>query len=154
IKEIPRGEWDSLDDGGSPFMRWDWLDALEQTGCVEEETGWVPHHLVAERAGRLIGACPMYLKLHSLGEVVFDYEWAEFAHRLGIQYYPKLLVGVPFTPVTGARFLASAEERANIVPVMGRALMEIARKNNISSAHVNFCRDDEADALAQVGFVR
>src|SRR6185369_4339534 len=112
------------------------------------------HHLVAERGGRLIGACAMYLKLHSMGEFVFDYEWAEFAHRLGIQYYPKLLVGVPFTPVTGARFLASAEGRANVVTMMGRALAEIARKNNISSAHVNFCREDEAAALAEVGFVR
>jgi predicted N-acyltransferase len=154
INEIPRDEWDSLLDGGSPFMRWDWLDALEKTGCVEEETGWVPHHLVAERAGRLIGACPMYLKLHSMGEFVFDYEWAEFAHRLGIQYYPKLLVGVPFTPVTGARFLARAEERSTIVQIMGGALAEIARKNNVSSAHVNFCREEEADALAKVGFVR
>jgi uncharacterized protein len=154
INEIPRAEWDRLVDGGSPFMRWDWLDALEKTGCVEEETGWVPHHLVAERGGRLIAACPMYLKLHSMGEFVFDYEWAEFAHRLGIQYYPKLLVGVPFTPVTGARFLVSADERANVVEIMGRALAEIASKNNISSAHVNFCREEEADALAKVGFVR
>jgi uncharacterized protein len=154
MSEIPRGEWDRLVDGDSPFMRWDWLDALEKTRCVEEETGWVPHHLVAERAGRLIGACPMYLKLHSMGEFVFDYEWAEFAHRLGIRYYPKLLVGVPFTPVTGARFLTRAGENPGIVQVMGRALAEIARKNEISSAHVNFCRDEEAAALAEVGFVR
>jgi uncharacterized protein len=154
MNEIRRDDWDALVDGGSPFLRWDWLDALEKTGCVEEETGWVPHHLVAERGGRLIGACPMYLKLHSMGEFVFDYEWAEFAHRLGIAYYPKLLVGVPFTPVTGARFLARAEERSGIVQIMARALAEIARKNNISSAHVNFCRDDEADALGELGFVR
>jgi uncharacterized protein len=154
IRDIAREDWDGLLDGGSPFMRWDWLDALEQTGCVEEQTGWMPHHLVAERAGRIIGACAMYLKQHSMGEFVFDYEWAEFAHRLGIEYYPKILVGVPFTPVTGARFLAAPAERALVVQLMGRALAQIARQNNISSAHVNFCPEAEAEALAQVGFVR
>ncbi|HEY1370897.1 MAG TPA: GNAT family N-acetyltransferase [Candidatus Binatia bacterium] len=154
IKEIARDDWDRLVDGGSPFMRWDWLEALEATGCVAEETGWVPQHLVAERGGEIVGACPMYLKLHSMGEFVFDYEWAEFAHRLGINYYPKILVGVPFTPVTGARFLTAGVERRPIVQAMGRALAEIARQNKISSAHVNFCREDEAEALADAGFVR
>lgn len=154
IKEIPREDWDRLVDDASPFMRWDWLEALEATGCVEEQTGWVPQHLVAERGGEIVGACPMYLKLHSMGEFVFDYEWAEFAHRLGIAYYPKILVGVPFTPVTGARFLTTGADRRLLVQSMGRALAEIARQNKISSAHVNFCRDDEAEALAGAGFVR
>ena len=154
IAEISRETWNGLLDGGSPFMQWDWLEALEKTGCVEEETGWVPHHLVVERSGAIIGACPMYLKLHSMGEFVFDYEWADFAHRLGIEYYPKILVGVPFTPVTGARFLAAASEHPEMTELLGRALIEVARKNNISSVHVNFCPDEEADALQRVGFVR
>ena len=155
IKDIEPAAWDRLLAGGSPFLRWDWLDALEETGCVEEETGWVPHHLAVERAGELIGACPMYLKLHSMGEFVFDYEWAEFAHRLGIGYYPKMLVGVPFTPVTGPRFLtAPAADRPGLLRAMGRALAEIARDNKISSVHVNFCLEDEAEALGALGFTR
>jgi uncharacterized protein len=154
IGEIPRETWNGLLDGGSPFMQWDWLEALEKTGCVEEETGWVPHHLVVERSGAIVGACPMYLKLHSMGEFVFDYEWADFAHRLGIEYYPKILVGVPFTPVTGTRFIAAPSEHPAITELLGRALIEVARKNNISSVHVNFCRDEEAEALQRVGFVR
>jgi predicted N-acyltransferase len=154
MAEIPRDAWDRLLDGGSPFMRWDWLDALERTGCVGERTGWVPQHLVAERDDEIVGACPMYLKLHSMGEFVFDYEWAEFAHRLGIEYYPKILVGVPFTPVTGVRFLAAPGERSAVIPLMGRALAEVARQNKISSAHVNFCGEDEAAALAEAGFIR
>jgi predicted N-acyltransferase len=155
IKEIPRADWDRLLDHGSPFMKWDWLDALEQSGCIEEETGWLPHHLVVARGGEIVGACPMYLKLHSMGEFVFDYEWAEFAHRLGISYYPKILVGVPFTPVTGGRFLTAAgADRRSLIQLMGQALVQIARDNKISSVHVNFCLEDERQALSAAGFIQ
>ena len=153
VAEVERDRWDALVGGGLPFLRWDWLDSFEQTGCVNEETGWLPHHLVVERAGKLVAACPMYLKLHSMGEFVFDYEWAEAAQRAGIQYYPKMLVGVPFTPVTGHRFLtAEGEDRRQLIHFMGQALAKIAADNKISSVHVNFCLDDERQALEEVGF--
>ena len=101
-----------------------------------------------------MGGCPMYLKLHSMGEFVFDYEWAEAAHHLGIRYYPKMLVGVPFTPVTGSRFLtASGADRQELVRIMGRALMQIARDNQISSVHVIFCLGEEKAILEQLGFI-
>jgi uncharacterized protein len=154
ISEIPRERWDALADGCSPFLHWDWLDAFEQTGCVSEETGWLPHHLVLERGGQIVAVCPMYLKLHSMGEFVFDWEWADAAQRAGIQYYPKMLVGVPFTPVTGQRFLtAPGEDRRGLIQFMGRALAQIATDNKISSVHVNFCLADEHNALEEVGFV-
>jgi predicted N-acyltransferase len=154
ICEIKQQDWDALVEGGSPFLRWDWLDSLEQTGCVTERTGWLPHHLVVEERQRIVAACPMYLKLHSMGEFVFDYEWADAAYRLGIQYYPKLLVGVPFTPVTGQRFLtANGEKRKELVRLMGQALVKIAADNKISSVHVNFCLEDERDALTKAGFL-
>src|SRR6266850_430452 len=153
IAEVAREDWDALAGGLSPFLKWDWLDSLEQAGCVNEKTGWLPHHIVVEKAGQLIGACPMYLKLHSMGEFVFDYEWAEAAHHAGIQYYPKMLVGVPFTPVTGHRFLTAAgEDRDQLIRFMGQALAKIAADNKISSVHVNFCLADEREALEQVGF--
>jgi uncharacterized protein len=153
IAEVGREDWDGLAAGLSPFLKWDWLDSLEQSGCVNDKTGWLPHHIVVEKDGVLIGACPMYLKLHSMGEFVFDYEWAEAAHHAGIQYYPKMLVGVPFTPVTGHRFLtAVSEDRAALVRFMGQALGKIAADNKISSVHVNFCLSDEREALEQVGF--
>jgi predicted N-acyltransferase len=95
----------------------------------------------------------MYLKLHSMGEFVFDYEWADAAQRSGIQYYPKMLVGVPFTPVTGRRFLTAAgEDREALIRFMGQALAKIATDNKISSVHVNFCLADERQALEAVGF--
>jgi uncharacterized protein len=153
IADVARDRWDGLVGNSSPFLKWDWLDCLEQSGCVDEESGWLPHHIVVERDGDLIAACPLYLKLHSMGEFVFDYEWAEAAHHAGIQYYPKLLVGVPFTPVTGRRFLtAEGEDRSDLVRFMGQALAKIAADNKISSVHVNFCLADEREALEPVGF--
>jgi uncharacterized protein len=153
VCEIQREIWDGLLGSGSPLMKWDWLDSFEQTGCVSEETGWLPHHLVVETAGKIVAVCPMYLKLHSMGEFVFDWEWAEAAHRVGIQYYPKMLVGVPFTPVTGPRFLtAPGEDRKSLIRFIGRALARVAKDNKISSVHVNFCLADEQEVLEEVGF--
>ena len=154
IRDVPREVWDGLTPESSPFLKWDWLDSLEQTGCVNEKTGWAPHHLLVEQSGTIIAACPLYLKVHSMGEFVFDYEWAEAAHHVGIQYYPKMLVGVPFTPVTGQRFLTAAgEDRAQLVRLIGQALAKIAADNKISSVHVNFCLDDERRFLEDVGFL-
>lgn len=154
IADVAQRDWDALVGGEPPFLKWDWLDSLEQTGCVSESTGWLPHHLIAERDNEIIAVCPLYLKLHSMGEFVFDYEWADAAHRLGIQYYPKLLVGVPFTPVTGARFLTGAgADRKGLIRLMGQALAKIAADNKISSVHVNFCLADEQQALEEIGFL-
>jgi uncharacterized protein len=153
VSAVPRATWDGLLGSGSPFMKWDWLDSFEQTGCVNEETGWLPHHLVVEKGDKIVALCPLYLKLHSMGEFIFDWEWAEAAHRVGIQYYPKMLVGVPFTPVTGARFLtAQDEDRKSLIRLMGQALAKVAADNKISSVHVNFCLAEEREALEEVGF--
>ena len=156
VAEVPRDAWDALlDEDASPFLRWDWLHALEETGCAVEAAGWLPHHVILTRDGVPTAACPMYAKLHSLGEFVFDHDWADYAQRLGIRYYPKLLVGVPFTPVTGTRFLiASGEDRPALVQTIGRFLAALAEENALSSVHVTFCREDEAEALARAGFLR
>ena len=154
ISDVRQNDWDRLLGNGSPFMKWDWLDSLETTGCVNEEAGWLPHHLIVERDNEVTAACTMYLKFHSMGEFVFDYEWAEAAHRLGLQYYPKMLVGVPFTPVTGQRFLTGdSADRCQLIRLMGQALAKLASDNKISSAHVNFCLEEERAALEDVGFM-
>jgi predicted N-acyltransferase len=99
MADVDRGEWDALvGPDGSPFLEWDWLDALEQSGCVSARTGWAPHHLTVRENGQLIAAAPTYLKGHSQGEFVFDHTWAEAAERAGLTYYPKLLVAVPLAP--------------------------------------------------------
>jgi predicted N-acyltransferase len=154
ISEVSREQWDRLVGVSSPFLRWDWLDCLEQTACVGARTGWAPHHVVVEEAGRLAAACPMYLKGHSMGEFVFDHEWADFASRIGIPYYPKILVGVPFTPVTGPRFLTDPmDDRNALIELIARALIALCEQNKISSVHVNFCSHDEARALEGAGYL-
>jgi predicted N-acyltransferase len=155
IGDLKRDSWDQLVGASSPFLKWDWLDCLERSGCASEKTGWAPHHLVVERQEQLVAACPMYLKSHSMGEFVFDHQWAEFAHQIGVRYYPKILVGIPFTPVTGPRFVTRAgEKRPQLIQLMGQALIQVCRENKISSIHVNFCADDERDALTEIGYLQ
>jgi len=149
VNRVARDEWNGLVGAESPFLEWDWLASLEDAGAVGPESGWLPRPLLARDGGRLVAACPVYVKTHSEGEFVFDFAWAEAAARAGIPYYPKLLVGVPFTPVTGARFLIAADiERDDAIRQLGSALREICLNGNLSGVHINFCREHEAAALA------
>jgi len=155
LAAIDPAAWDALVGDGSPFLEWGWLAALEQSGCVTPATGWLPQHLTLWDGERLVGACPLYVKGNSQGEFVFDHGWAEAAQRGGIAYYPKLLVAVPFTPVTGARFLTHPEiDRTAIIRALGNAVKDICTRNSFSSAHVNFCLPDEVSALTALGFER
>jgi len=155
VRALDRTQWNELVRGGSPFLEWDWLASLEQAGCVGEGTGWDARPLVVLESGRLVAACPLYVKSHSEGEFVFDWGWADAAERAGIRYYPKLLVGVPFTPAAGRRLLCRDEEtRDRYGPILARALQEICDNNELSSVHVNFCREDEADLLAGEGYLK
>jgi hypothetical protein len=154
IAEIPREEWNALVGDESPFLEWEWLASLEEAGCVGGRTGWQPRPLVARENGRLVAACPLYVKGNSEGEFVFDWGWAEAAQRAGIAYYPKLLVGVPFTPVTGARFLtAPGADRRALIRELAEALRELCLANELSSVHVNFLREDEREELEAAGFL-
>jgi len=154
VASVPRDEWNALVAGESPFLEWEWLASLEDAGCVGERTGWLPRPLVLREGGRLVAACPLYEKHHSEGEFVFDWGWADAAQRAGIDYYPKLLVGVPFTPVTGARFLtAPGADRARAIGELGAGLRDLCDRHRISGAHVNFCLPDERDALAESGYL-
>ena len=153
VREVARAEWNALVGGESPFLEWEWLASLEEAGCVGGKTGWSPRPVVVRDGGRLVAAVPLYVKLHSEGEFVFDWGWADAAERAGIPYYPKLLVGVPFTPVTGARFLvADGQSRAEWIARLGAALVEICGESGLSGVHVNFCRGDEVEALRGLGY--
>ncbi|MCA9504897.1 MAG: GNAT family N-acetyltransferase [Spirochaetaceae bacterium] len=153
VAGLPRDEWDALVGDDSPFLEWAFLSSLEDSGTLAPSSGWTPRPLVARHAGQLVAACPLYLKTNSEGEFVFDHAWADAAYRAGIDYFPKLLVGVPFSPVGGRRFLVHPElDRPAWIRQLGGALREIGRSNGLSSVHVNFCRPDEADALASLDF--
>ncbi|MBW2577660.1 MAG: GNAT family N-acetyltransferase [Deltaproteobacteria bacterium] len=149
VNDVARDEWNELVGAETPFLEWDWLASLEDAGAVGPETGWLPRPLLARDGGRLVAACPVYIKTHSEGEFVFDFAWAEAAARAGIPYYPKLLVGIPFTPVTGARFLIAPDvDRGETIRLLGSALRETCLSGKLSGVHINFCREHEAAALA------
>ena len=154
IGEIGKATWDALLSASgapyNPFVSFEFLDALERSRSVDPETGWQPMHLVVERDGAIAAAAPLYAKYHSQGEYVFDHHWADAYERAGGRYYPKLLCAAPFTPATGPRLLARSEEE---LPLLGGAMIEIAKKAGVSSAHVNFVREEEASSLELTGFL-
>jgi predicted N-acyltransferase len=155
VGDIPSLAWDGLlGENSSPFVEHAWLDALEQTGCVGGATGWVPTHLTVWRGDTLVAAAPSYLKGNSEGEFVFDWAWADFAERAGIRYYPKVVVAVPFTPVTGDRVLvAPGEDRARLTAVMAAAARQWCARAGASSVHVLFPREEEARAWEREGYL-
>jgi len=156
IGEIPREEWDALvgpDD--SPFVEWTWLNALEATHCVGRGTGWAPCHVtLRDEAGELVAAAPTYLKTNSEGEFVFDYAWAEVAERIGRDYYPKIVVAVPFTPATGARVLIRpGAPQAALTAAIGDALRSVAPRLSASSVHALFPTPGQTHDFLAAGYV-
>src|SRR6185437_10900776 len=140
-------EWNAL-AGPQPFVRHEFLSALIDTGCASRRTGWRPQIVLVRRSGALVGALPLFEKNHSYGEYVFDWAWAEAHERHGIDYYPKLVCAVPFTPVRGRRLLAaSAADREILV----KSALELAQET--SSLHVLFAADEDAAVLAEQGFL-
>jgi len=147
LEEIPSSQWNAL-AGAQPFLRHEFLAALDQTGCATPRTGWAPHYLLMHRGGNLAGAMPLYAKSHSRGEYVFDYAWARAFEAHGLAYYPKLLCAIPFTPVPGPRLLAASH--ADRV-ALARGAIAFARENGMSSLHVLFPSPPDQEALAEAG---
>jgi predicted N-acyltransferase len=138
-----------------PFLRFEWLDALERTGCVSPDRGWLPMHLALRRAGELVAAAPAYVKGNSEGEFVFDHAWARFSEvELGLPYYPKLIVAVPFTPATGPRLVVrSGLPREPLEHAFARALAAVCEQAGLSGAHVLFPTEAEAQGYVAAGFL-
>ncbi|MEE9424819.1 MAG: peptidogalycan biosysnthesis protein, partial [Methylococcales bacterium] len=106
LQELNSADWNALVGGDFPFLRHEFLLALEQSGCIGESSGWIPNYLILENNnGELLAAAPQYIKYNSIGEFVFDWAWADAYERAGLAYYPKLVVAPPFTPATGPRLL-------------------------------------------------
>jgi len=154
IDHIPSAQWNTLHDDRNPFVRHEFLATLEHSQCVGGKTGWLPRFVIAEQNGRLAGAIPMYLKYHSMGEFVFDWAWANAYSRAGLNYYPKLVVATPYTPVTGPRLLlANIPQRANIADAMIEYALAYARTSDVSSMHWLFPDAEDAQRLTQHGFM-
>ncbi|MEZ5954570.1 MAG: GNAT family N-acetyltransferase [Hyphomonas sp.] len=159
LADVDADEWNAVANPPGlrrdPFLSWEFLEALESSGAATPATGWMPHHVLVRDANeRLRGAMPLYGKTHSRGEFVFDHSWADAFERAGGAYYPKLLGAVPFTPVTGRRRLVPpGPDQAAIESSLLDTALRLAQQNHISSVHVNFVEEDEADALVRAGLL-
>ncbi|HYG25930.1 MAG TPA: peptidogalycan biosysnthesis protein, partial [Caulobacteraceae bacterium] len=155
ISEIGRQAWDACAGVANPFVSFDFLDALEESGCAVEGTGWAPQHLaIADEAGEVAAVMPLYLKSHSQGEYVFDWTWADAYERAGGRYYPKLQCASPFSPVTGPRLLV--REGADVA--QGRAILlggalALCERLGASGLHVTFPTEDEWRFMGEQGML-
>ena len=144
---VPAAHWNALSQG-DPFTSHEFLSALIDTGCASSRTGWRPQIVLLEKSNQLAGAMPLFLKSHSYGEYVFDWAWADAYQRHGLEYYPKLLCAVPFTPVSGPRLLAANDAERN---KLAAAALEMSRE--VSSLHVLFPPTAEAGLLQGAGML-
>jgi predicted N-acyltransferase len=145
IEEIDPRQWNALQGTDVPFLRHEFLAALEHTGCVGGDTGWAPQYIALRDSAGLLGAVPGFLKWHSYGEFVFDFAWAQAYARYGERYYPKLALTIPFTPATGARWLMRAGAE-NGMSALVAAVEATIREQELSSGHALFL--DEAGRVA------
>lgn len=155
IDDIPADRWNALDRSSNPFVRHEFLSALERTGCVGRATGWTPSHLVLQSdEGALEGAVPLYRKTHSWGEFVFDWSWARAWSQAGLHYYPKLVSMTPFTPATAPHLLTASEDAPRIRQQLASALIDLATGEGLSSAHLLFIDDCDREALSSQWLLR
>jgi predicted N-acyltransferase len=156
IADLPADQWNRLAGDDSPFLRHEFLDAMERHACVGESLGWVPQHLaLRDQDDQLVAAAPCYLKFNSYGEFVFDWSWADAYRRKGLRYYPKLVVASPYTPATGPRLLTGnspARERHARTLIQGA--IRVAEDAGVSSLHWLFTADDEQTLLERQGLLR
>ena len=163
LDQIEAELWDACADPGgapgrapdNPFVTWRFLKALEDSRSVGGRSGWAPRHLAARLGGRLIGVMPLYAKGHSQGEYVFDHGWADAYQRAGGDYYPKLQISIPFTPVTGRRMLiADRSRQKQIETLLAAAIQQVTVQYEASSAHLTFLTEAEWNALSDHRFLR
>ena len=151
--QVSAADWNDLlhlQSEPSPFMRHEYLLALQTSGSATAETGWTPRFITLQQSGSLVAACALYLKTHSYGEYVFDHAWARAYAQHGLDYYPKALVAAPFTPVPGPRLLArTAADRLLLL----QALLEWCKTEQLSSLHLLFCSSEDLQACEQAGMM-
>jgi hypothetical protein len=153
IKDVKKEEWDSITGFDYPFLKYEFLLALETSKCVSEEAGWSPLHLTIRESEELIAVMPLYIKTDSQGEFIFDWSWADAYYRNGLDYYPKLVTSIPFTPATGPRLsVKQGGDRGKITKLVNEAIDQIIEENAYSSMHILLPEDSEIDAFLDSGF--
>jgi len=152
ISDIDASEWNRLAGSDYPFLRHEFLAAAEASGCVSPDTGWTPRHLtVRDRNGKICAAMPLYEKSHSWGEFVFDWSWAQAYQRAGIDYYPKLISAIPFTPAPSTRILLGDDRDKAMAGSLLESAIGLANDTDCSSFHVLFPDPDELPLLRESG---
>ncbi len=152
LDAIDKEAWNQLNTGDSPFLLYEFLHTLEATGCLGKKHGWYPRYVVIiDDSDELIAGCASYIKTNSYGEFVFDWAWAEAYERNKLQYYPKLVISVPYTPATGQRLLVRADQdHATLSNMMARALLQYAADSKLSSVHYLFTDKRDTEALEKL----
>jgi len=153
MAEVGQAQWTSLlslQGDANPFLSYAFLDALHASGSAARKSGWQPQFLTLWQEDTLAAAMPLYVKSHSYGEYVFDWAWADAYRRNGLEYYPKLLSAIPFTPVTGGRLLARDETTRS---ALVKALLALQQQADVSSTHVLYPPPQQAEALERAGFL-
>ncbi len=148
-------QWESLHGSSNPFLDHRLLLALEQHGAVSNELGWQPFHISLQQGDRVLAAAPGYLTSHSFGDFVYDWSWAQLAQQAGFNWYPKWVIEVPYSPVTGPRLLTAASglDHRVAATMLSRAIRELASSRGIDCVQINYCPRNDADMLAAQGFL-
>jgi predicted N-acyltransferase len=156
ITDLPREQWNRVAGTHHPFLRHEFLAALESHQCVGETFGWLPRHIVVQDdGGNLLGAAPFYLKDNSYGEFVFDWSWADAWQRAGKAYYPKLVSAIPYTPVTGPRLMVRAgSDAVQVSEALLRQVLKLAEQAGCSSLHWLFTDPHDTAVLLEHGYLR
>jgi predicted N-acyltransferase len=155
IGAIDAAAWNACAGDDNPFLQHAFLAALEDSGSVAPDTGWLAQHLIAEDGkGSVLGVVPAYLKSHSQGEYVFDHGWADAYMKAGGRYYPKLQIAVPFTPATGRRILLRPDADPDLIEHLADASLTLAQKRRASSVHITFPTEAEWNRLGEAGWIR
>ncbi len=147
LDQVLPTQWNALIKDNNPFVRHEFLAALEHHGCVGEKFGWLPRHILMYEDDELIGAMPLYEKYNSYGEFVFDHAWANAYKHHGLDYYPKLVSSIPYTPASGQRLLAQPGQEAEIYPALLSTAMHLTNELVASGFHCLFANADEQDWL-------
>jgi hypothetical protein len=154
ISGIDGDLYNEIIDGENPFLEYEFLEAMEKSGCVGPRTAWKPRHIVLYDAERIIGAVTAYIKVDSYGEYIFDWEWARAFENARLRYYPKMVVAIPFTPATGTRISVHPEYPfEDCARIMVDRLKELSAEERCSSIHFLFLTGEECAFLEHLGFL-